>query len=221
MHRLFFDYIDDNFLMLTTKKLDIPYNKLINKISKKVKLNTSNLVRIKQIHSNNVLHATKSGFHNNYDGIITNIKYDITPIIVTADCVPLFIYDKIAGNYGIIHCGWRGIVLNIHLKAIEKFILLSSKINDIKIYSGPSIKNCCYEIGEDIIEKFTSEAVKLYDCKYYLSLIDQINYDFIKLGINNKKITHSNICTFHDKNCCSYRRDNNNSGRMYSMILKK
>ena len=154
-----------------------------------------------------------------FDGIITN-NYQIVPQIATADCVPLFIYDSVEKFYGVIHCGWKGIANKIHIKAVESLIERGCNKNNLKIFTGPSIKKCCYEIGEDIIRFFHSTCIHNTNKQYYLDLTSQITIDLINLNIKRYNIAHSNVCTFHNENCHSFRRDGSSSGRMYSMIIK-
>ena len=40
----------------------------------------------------------------------------------------------------------------------------------------------------------------------------------MKYKINESNIHLSNICTFENQECCSYRRDGENAGRMYSFM---
>ena len=57
-------------------------------------IDINNIARCNQIHSNNVLYIDKPGIYNDVDGLITNIGYNIILQIQTADCVPIFFYDK-------------------------------------------------------------------------------------------------------------------------------
>ena len=45
--------------------------------------------------------------------------------------------------------------------------------------------------------------------------------DLIRYGVNEKQIKSSEICTFEDKNCESFRRDKENSGRMIALFGNK
>ena len=45
--------------------------------------------------------------------------------------------------------------------------------------------------------------------------------DLIKYGVNEKQIKISEICTFEDENCESFRRDKENSGRMIALFGNK
>ena len=219
MHSLFLDFTKDDFMMLTTLNNHCSDDVLFKNVVKNYKIDLNNLIRLNQVHSNNILIAENPGLYDKYDGIIINTtQKKLIPMIQTADCIPLFLYDKKNKIYGLIHCGWRGIVSKIHIKAVKKMILLDSEINNIKIVAGPSIKSCCYEVGSDILDNFYKDSIEEKKGKYYLNLINQINYDLEKMGIKCQNVKFSDTCTYHDKNCHSFRRDGKNAGRMYSII---
>ena len=86
----------------------------------------------------------------NTDGVVTD-KKDLVLSIQVADCIPIYLVDPVKKVFGIIHAGWRGIVQKIHCNALKEFINKGSKLNKIKVFLGPSIKSCCFEIQSDII----------------------------------------------------------------------
>ena len=217
----FFSFIQDEFLMLTTKKTNLSFDKLKIKVFNELKLKNFNLVQLGQTHSNNIICTNTSGFYNNYDGIIISKTKNLIPVIATADCIPLFIYDNKKSVYGLIHCGWRGVVSKIHLKAIELLINNGSRVHDIKVYLGPSIQSCCYEIQTDIVDDFRKNSIINFNKKIYLNLFKEISSDFFNSGLDQKNIKYSSVCTYDNNQCCSYRRDGDSNGRMFSMILKK
>ena len=88
---------------------------------KKIKLNKSKLKIINQIHSNKVIMINKRNFSNNFyaDGMITKDK-NISLAILTADCCPIFIFDKDSSFICCLHSGWKGCYLNIIKVALNK-----------------------------------------------------------------------------------------------------
>ena len=93
MNNSIFNLSDEHFLMFTTRHIDNHKNNILKNIFIHHNLDYNNIVNLKQIHSNNLLYAEKPGYYNNYDGIITNKLSKIIPVIMTADCIPLFVYD--------------------------------------------------------------------------------------------------------------------------------
>ena len=77
--------------------------------------------------------------------------------------------DKDLNNYyGIIHCGWRGVASKIHINAVELLLSKGCNINNIKIFTGPSIKKCCYKVGKDILHNFHSNSICKIKTNYVL-----------------------------------------------------
>jgi len=54
--------------------------------------------------------------------------------------------------------------------------------------------------------------------KYFADLHAQVRLQLLKYKISENNIHLSNICTFENQDCCSYRRDGENAGRMYSFM---
>jgi copper oxidase (laccase) domain-containing protein len=78
---------------------------------------------------------------------------------------------------GMVHSGWRGTIAEISAKAAQK-------MNDtnIRAYIGPCIRQCCYEVSEELADRFAqrfgSEVVE----GRYLSLPDAIRRNLEEVG---------------------------------------
>ena len=183
------------------------------------KLESKKIASCVQTHSNNVKYVDKPGIYRNVDGLVTNLENKIKLVIQTADCVPIFITDFKKKNVGLIHSGWKGTANSIIISAISVFINAGSDIKDISVYLGPCIKKCCYEIKDDVSKFFDNKFIIKKNKMQFLDLESKIFDDVLKIGLSEKKLFKSNICTFENKNFCSFRRDNKNSGRMYSYLI--
>ena len=80
--------------MLTTTAYN---SQSISSILKTVGLNPDRLCKIDQVHSNKVVFAEKPGYYGEADGLITSVESKIILQILTADCIPIFIFDKKSG----------------------------------------------------------------------------------------------------------------------------
>ena len=78
-------------------------------ISKKMRVENKKLVLMHQTHSNKVIEIKKNNYKKKLccDAIITRLK-GIALGVVTADCVPILLYDKKNKIIGSIHAGWKG-----------------------------------------------------------------------------------------------------------------
>ena len=181
-------------------------------VSKKINVKLDNLKLMYQTHSNRVIVLNKNNkkLKNFYsDAIITSIKgYALG--VVTADCVPIILYDNKNQSIGCIHAGWKGAFSGIIEKTIKKFKKLNSK-NKILASIGPCIGQKSYEVDIDFYKKFVlrSKRNKIYffkknNKKQLFNLRKYVNDKLIRLNV---KVDHVNHDTFKEKRSFfSYRR---------------
>ena len=155
------------------------------------------------------------------DALITDIP-NVMLTILTADCVPILLFDRKKRVVAAIHAGWRGTVSEITRKTVEKMkSVYGSKAEDIYAGIAPSIGNCCYEVGEDVAKHFTSipHAYQAKEDKYMLDLPTINKEQLLACGLKEKHIEMSNICTACEvERFFSYRKEQGCSGRFMSMI---
>ncbi len=171
-----------------------------------------------QIHSDKVAWAKMNSVLPNTDGILhTSNELEYISIQV-ADCVPIFLVDEIKGYFGLVHSGWRGTVKSIVINSVRMLEERGSRLKDIQFFLGPHIHQNDYEVGNDVTSKFPVECVETRDEKLYLSISKKIINDLISYGVHYKKIQVSDISSYSDLRCQSYRRDGSNAGRMYAFL---
>lgn len=188
-------------------------------------LNIDNYYILKQIHSNKVFDITNIPKNYEGDGLITN-KSNIALVTKSKDCNSIFIIDtknKILGN---IHSGWKGTLKSIITIAInqmkEKY---NSASKDIKIVFNPSIRECCFEVDNDVYDLFIKKYKdKSYyqkvGNKYHINLVRIIKDDAKKLGIKEENIIDNNICTLCNRKLFNSHR-NNDIELNYALIIKR
>jgi len=205
------------------KNLKIVKNK-INAKSKEIYL-------VKQVHGAKFVFLKKNSFIKNRsvkaDAIITE-KKKLPIAILTADCVPILIFDKKKKIIAAIHAGWRGAFKGIVQKVIKFMLKKGCKKNDMIVAIGPSISVNSYEIKKQFKEKFIKKDKK--NLKFFRHKKNKIFFDlpnFVKkqVKLNQiKKIDLLNIDTFNKKNnFFSARRslkiNDNDYGRNISIIM--
>jgi polyphenol oxidase len=124
------------------------------------------LVTLRQVHSD-VIRLVDSPDEPPLagDGLIT-----ATPRVLlgiqAADCLPIILVDSRCRALGVFHAGWRGTVKRIVEKGVgEMRRWFGSRPRDLKAAIGPGIHGCCYQVGEEVREKFESQfayAAKLF-----------------------------------------------------------
>lgn len=184
----------------------------------------SEIVYLKQIHSDTFHVVDRDNYikikNSPGDAIITASK-KIAIGIFTADCVPIIAADKKGKAAAVIHAGWKGTDLNIAGKVIDYMVdSMGIERDDILVSLGPAIGPCCFEVGSDVAERFKNVLTR--NGKYYVDLFRENINNLNKIGINEKNINSINLCTYCNSDLFySYRRDNNNTGRMGTFIMLK
>jgi len=155
------------------------------------------------------------------DALITNQK-GVVLTILTADCVPVLLYDKEKEVIAAIHAGWKGTEAKIVAKTVQKMIrVYNSDPKDIIAGVAPAIGRCCYEVGKDVAKHFFNEP-RSFDVrgeKYMLDLPFINKKQLLDSGVLQENIEMSGICTACDvERFFSYRKEQGCSGRFMSMI---
>ena len=210
------------------KKINIQKNLKIakNKISK----NSKNILLVNQTHSQKYIYINNSNKIKSKrvkaDAIITNQK-KLPIAILTADCVPILIYDDTLKIIAAIHAGWRGAYKGIINNVIRFMIKKGSKIKNIHAAIGPSISQKNYNVKKDFLKRFLkkNKKNKVFFKKrknlIYFNLPKYVKSQLISNKISN--IDHINIDTYDYKNNFfsarrSLRLNHDDYGRNISII---
>jgi YfiH family protein len=186
--------------------------------AKILKLNYRNIVIPKQVHSNNISICNKTGNIIDTDGIMTNNKNLVLSIQV-ADCIPIYLYDDQNQSFGLVHAGWRGVTGGIIENSIEKMKKLDAKSINIKVLLGPSIRQCCFEIGPEVGKLFDDKFQKIGKSnRMHLDMQNTIIDKLIKMNVRYKNIIDIKECTCCSDQYHSFRKDGNKAGRMIAMM---
>ncbi len=197
-----------------------PYSSPDDRIhfAEELSLKPSKIVIPKQIHSNTVYTCHRGGRVEGVDALISNNR-DLVLSIQVADCIPLFLLDNHANICALIHAGWRGTAKKIVTNTIHEMVSIGSRIKDIKVLMGPSIQQCCFEIGPEVAEKFPGVFLTNGELdRSYLDLQGVVQAELIDLGIKEKQIIFLSECTScHPGMFHSYRRNGKKAGRMIAI----
>lgn len=177
-----------------------------------------------QKHTDKVLVINEDTKREIADAVITNKKEFFIGIKV-ADCLPVLIFDPVKKVVGAVHAGWRSTAQGIIKKTILKMIeVYASFPENLLIAFGPSIKGCCYEVGDDVIEALKQE---IPSDEYILRIngrkhVDLSVANFIQVmlaGVKKENIWISKDCTYcKNTEYASYRFHKEKAGRQYGII---
>ncbi|GAC1645898.1 MAG: hypothetical protein NVS9B15_03650 [Acidobacteriaceae bacterium] len=116
------------------------------------------LVMVSQIHSDLVyVVERRSNRPLKGDGLITR-KAGLLLGIQVADCVPVLVVETEKRVVGAFHAGWRGTVKRIVEKSVGAMRMrFHCDPERMEAVIGPCIHQCCYSVGEEVVEAFGSQ----------------------------------------------------------------
>ena len=185
--------------------------KNLNYVSKKMLVKKNKLVLMNQTHSARVIEIKKNNYKKkiNSDAMITKVK-GLVLGAVTADCVPIIIYDCKNEMIGCIHAGWKGAFSGIINNTVKRMKKLNPE-NKIFASIGPCIGKNSYEVDLPFYKKFLTKSVT--NKKYFSNknknkkLFNLRKFIADKLTVLKVKIDHVNHDTFKENtNFFSFRR---------------
>lgn len=183
------------------------------RIAEEIGVTVENMVLSQQTHTTNVRLVTSADRgkgivrerdYTDVDGLITNVP-GLCLVTFYADCVPLYFVDPVHGAIGLSHSGWRGTVGKIGKHTVERMKeCFGSRPEDIVAAIGPSVCMECYEVSENVIDRFR----EAFDCrfwplifyqkkngKYQLDLWKANELILKEAGIAEQHIAVTNVCT--------------------------
>ncbi len=161
--------------------------------------------------------------YNDIDGVITNLK-GVGLVTQFADCVPLLFYDPKRKVIAASHAGWKGTVLEIGLKTVNKMAKeFGTNPKDLIVIIAPSICKDCYEVDDTVINEIdkikylNKESIyyKKENGKYQLDLWETNRQILLHAGVKPENITVTDLCTncnpniFHSHRATKGERGNN------------
>jgi YfiH family protein len=164
------------------------------------------------------------------DGLVTNVP-GILLGVGTADCVPVLVVDREKRAVGAFHAGWRGTVARIVEQGIEAMRReYGSRDEDLQAAVGPSIGYCCYEVGEEVREKFAaefgygSELFRTEGGGQYVDLWEANRRQLLDAGVRQERIAMVGECTACARDAAgerryfSHRAERGVAGRMLNVV---
>lgn len=135
------------------------------------------------------------------DGQLSD-RDDLALLVLVADCLPVALAGE--GGIAMLHCGWRGLAGGIVAEAAGRIGATAAAV-------GPGIGPCCFEVGPEVFEAFSShgDGVRQGD-----------NLDLFKVAANEleragvERVEVAGVCTYCEKErFFSHRRDHGVTGR--------
>lgn len=100
---------------------------------------------VRQVHGDAVLEVNRPGRAGVGDGLVTR-STGLPLAVFTADCGGVVLESDRA--VAVVHAGWRGVVAGVVAEAASHLGAVS------KAAVGPLIGPCCFEVGDEVVDRF-------------------------------------------------------------------
>jgi len=206
------------------------------------------LVALKQFHSAVIrFFPSAAAGPSKGDASLSNAT-GLLLAVQTADCVPILLVDPKKRAVAAIHAGWRGTLARIAEKTVGQMRMrFGCRPSDMIAALGPAIGGCCYEVGAELVTKFTSQfrdAEEWFDelrtgdepnplqwlnmmppghqpppKNVRLDLRKANRAQLLASGLAGENVHISDLCTAcHPDLLFSYRKEAGGSGRLMSAV---
>jgi YfiH family protein len=168
----------------------------------------------RQVHGARVRRATKprEGVQEE-DGQAT-ARDDLAALVFVADCLPIVLAGD--GAVAALHGGWRPLAAGIVAEGVAAVRELGGG-GPIRAALGPSARGCCYEVGEEVHERFAAHDAR----------VGERNLDLAKVAA--RQLEAEGVEEVHDVGLCtmcwfglffSHRRDGGVTGRQAGVVWR-
>lgn len=146
--------------------------------------------------------------------------------VLTADCVPILLYDPVKRAVGSVHAGWAGTVGGIAGKAVAAMAReYGSDPVDVLAAVGPSIGPCCYEVDGKVMAPLqksmrTDDGIvnETKPGHWLLDLWEANSRMLMSAGVPRANITIMGVCTAcNTGKFYSHRKCGGQTGRMMAV----
>ena len=139
----------------------------------------------RQVHSDGVVRVSEAGFAGEADSLITE-ETGFSLVVAVADCVSVALVGE--SGVGMVHSGWRGTLSGVAGKTVREMAE-----TPVRAYLGPCIRDCCYEISEELAGEFARRFGPGVVSGRYLSLPAAIRNDLQRAGV--EEVHDLGLCT--------------------------
>jgi YfiH family protein len=164
-----------------------------------------------------------ASFTREADWLITN-QPGLGIGVLTADCVPILIYDPVQHAVAAVHAGWRGAVDGVVIAALAAMQqYFGSQPADLQVWIGPHARTCCYQVDQKFYEAVMQ---KQFGTASWHKKGEQLFFDLthccidqlIAAGVRMQQVADTGICTVCTPEYSSYRREKEAALRNISFV---
>jgi YfiH family protein len=176
-------------------------------------------VWLEQVHGTRVADAGIAGCLPQADACIARHR-DAVCVVMTADCLPVLLCDKLGSVVGAVHAGWKGLAAGVIEATVQA---MGSAPEDLIAWLGPAIGQDAFEVGAEVRAAFvgaqpqaSSAFIPGQQGKWFADIYELARLRLNALGVTG--IYGGGYCTYRERErFFSYRRDGA-TGRMGTFI---
>jgi len=196
-------------------------------------IGTEDLFLVNQVHGDRVFVIDRPEMtpaqvaKQSADALLTHLR-DKPIGVMTADCVPVILYDVTNHAAGVVHAGRKGTQMGILAKTVDAMkVVYGTRPENLAVGLGPAIGPCCYEVDGPCVQPFRERFANWRQFvssgaepgKYWLDLLTANRLDAQGAGIPATAIHQHGECTAcHTDRWFSYRREGQ-TGRMITLAM--
>lgn len=182
--------------------------------------------RVRQVHGSRVVRAAGGGPPADEADAVLSTVAGVAACVSVADCVPVLLADPDGGAVAAVHAGWRGTAARVAAEAVRALSRESgAPAARLLAAVGPSIGPCCYEVSEDLAQRFRVELggeVVMDGDRPHLDLWAANRRILAEAGLSPERIEVLGRCTSCEREVFfSHRRDAGRTGRQMAFIAPR
>jgi len=174
------------------------------------------LVTAGQVHGSRVVRVEAPGHVPECDGLVTTVP-GLALAVTTADCMPILLEAR--GAVAVAHSGWRGTADGMPRAALAALCEAGAVTpREVRVHIGPCIRDCCYEVGPEVLARFPQVTHRAAGGSRYLDLPRAACLELVSAGVPADAILDTGACTACEPaRYFSHRRDGTPSGRHWGL----
>ena len=174
-------------------------------LAEAIDVSPSHLFFPSQVHETRIVEVTSrttTAELQHTDGLVCSVR-GVCIAVMSADCVPILLFDSRNNAVAAVHSGWRGTVAKILKKTLDHMrSRFGTRGEDIVAGIGPSVSQDSYEVGGEVIAEvkraFGDEGELLLEQpenKAKLDLWKANRLQLLEFGVPESHIEISDLCT--------------------------
>jgi YfiH family protein len=170
-----------------------------------------------QVHGADLLEVASGGPAGQGDVLATE-RPDVALAVSTADCLGVVVWNDGGTALAAAHAGWRGVLAGAVDAATAWVAARTASPAHIRAAIGPGIRACCFEVGEEVAERFPADCITPDTPRLRLDLARAAKQRLADCGVTAERIVDLEMCTVCDaERFFSHRRDRGRTGRLWTL----